>query len=80
MITTDFSGTYDYEKAEAEAEAEHYLHLIAEAKQDQGELDYIARSMAKLATHWSKVLETPEQFEEFCQYFNAKMPDSRFHI
>lgn len=80
METIDFTGTYDYEKTEAEAEAEHYLHLIAEAGQDEQELAYIARNMAKLSTHWGKVLETPEQLEEFCQYFNAKMPDSRFYI
>ena len=80
MLTTDFTGTYDYEKTEAEAEAEHYLHLIAEARDDEREMAYLARSMAKLSAHWGKVLETPEQMEEFCQHFNAKMPDSRFHI
>jgi hypothetical protein len=80
MLTTDFTGTYDYEKTEAEAEAEHYLHLIAEASQDEQELSYLARSMGKLSAHWGKILETPEQFEEFCQHFNAKMPDARFHI
>lgn len=79
MLTTDFSGTYDYEKTEAEAEADYYLELIVEAGNDEEKLKYIARSLSKLPIHWGKIL-TPEQLEEFCHYFNDKMPDSRFYI
>jgi hypothetical protein len=75
MLTTDFSGTYDYEKEEAEHEAEYIIECI----NDDGD-EYAKGRIEKLRIHWQKVLDTKESFDDFCKHFNAKMPNPKFYI
>lgn len=64
-LTTDFSGTYDYEKTEAESEADYFLELAAEYTADE-----MSGKLAKLAEHWAKAL--PDTYDDFRKHFNAK--------
>jgi len=68
-LTTDFSGTYDYEKTEAESAANHILEDICMGYfMDRDGVDLaVKRELA----HWTKVLDTG--FSEFEGYFYATL-------
>jgi len=64
MLTTDFTGKYDYEKEEAE----HASQYILDDLQD-GYLtfDELPERIMKERLHWKKCL--PETFNNFDSYF-----------
>jgi|DEB19_MinimDraft_3_1074340.scaffolds.fasta_scaffold28297_3 hypothetical protein len=64
MLTTDFTGTYDYEKEEAEHAANYILEDIACGYLD---LEDIQAKVDKERVYWKKCI--PEAFEEFDKYF-----------
>lgn len=66
MLTTDFTGTYDYEKEEAEHAARYILDELNDAYITPEELG--ARIHKELA-HWKKCI--PDTFEDFERHFNA---------
>lgn len=72
MMTTDFTGTYDYEKAEADHAAIYILEGIAEG-------EYAANELPKLITkklaHWAIALggENSESFQNFKRHFMAAL-------
>ncbi len=80
MLTTDISGTYDYEKEEAFMVAGYYLELIEEANSDTTEIERIVQKIVKEGVHWNKALGGGESFADFVRWFNAKMPSDKFHI
>lgn len=63
MLTSDFSGTYDYEKEEAENEYQDFMEYEKEHSQKENIL-----RVEKLAIYWEKVLS--ETFHEFKMYWN----------
>ena len=68
MLTTDFSGTYDYEREEAEHAADSILEDLACGYITPDELpDRMNRELA----HWNKCL--PDTFDDFLRHFNAAM-------
>ena len=80
MLTTDISGTYDYEREEAEHEAEYICEYIEEAQGDEGELARIVARIEKTGAHWNRALGGGESFADFVRHFNAKMPSAQYHI
>ena len=66
MLTTDFTGTYDYEKEEAQYAAQYLLDLLNDADITPEELP---EKINKELAHWKKCL--PDTFDEFAQHFNA---------
>lgn len=71
MLTTDFSGTYDYEKTEAESEAEYLLEGLAEGYYSPEQFE---QAKAKTVSRWAKVFaKEPESLAEFLQYFHARL-------
>ncbi len=68
MLTTDFSGTYDYEKEEA-------IHAAAYILEDlyDGYLTFeeLPERIQKERTHWKKCI--PETFDDFDKYFIEEM-------
>jgi len=71
MKTTDFSGTYDYEKVEAESEAEYLLEGLAEGYYSPQQFE---QAKTKTLAHWQKVFtKEPESMAEFAKYFNARI-------
>lgn len=72
MITTDFSGTYDYEKEEAENEAASILADKADGYY-RSEPEYQA-AVGKILAHWGKVFSgEPESLADFTRHFNAAL-------
>ncbi len=68
MLTTDFSGTYDYEREEAEHAADSILEDLACGYITPDELpDRMNRELA----HWKKCI--PDTFDDFLRHFNAAM-------
>lgn len=65
MLTTDFTGTYDYEKEEA-AEAANYIL----GEYDSGFIypHELPVRIEKELQHWSRILET-NSFSEFKEHF-----------
>lgn len=80
MLTSDFTGTYDYEKEEAEHEAEYIRECIDEAQGDEAEISRILARIVKLGAHWNRALGGGESFADFVRHFNAKMPSAQYHI
>lgn len=72
MLITDFTGTYDYEKAEADHVAAYILEGIAEGEYTADELP---RLISKELAHWAKSLggESSESFEDFKRHFLAAL-------
>lgn len=70
MLTTDFTGTYDYEKTEAEHAAEYILDNLANGDIEPGDL---LSTMLKELAHWRVVL--PDTFEDFNKHFRAFIKD-----
>ena len=74
MLTTDFTGTYDYEKEEAEHAADFILDDLYDGYITPEELP--ARLLKEL-THWKKCI--PDTFEEFEKHFNARIESGLDH-
>jgi hypothetical protein len=71
MLTTDFSGTYDYEKDEAESEADTLLADLADGYYSP---DQFEAAKTKTLAHWTKVFRgEPESLAEFSKYFNERL-------
>jgi hypothetical protein len=64
MITTDFSGTYDYEREEAENSAQELLGI----KGDYSKEEFDALIMREVL-HWKKCLDSEESFDCFLGHF-----------
>ena len=69
MLTTDFSGTYDYEKTEAVHAAEILLEDLQEGYITSSELP--AR-IEKTLSKWQSLLNS-ESFKEFESHFLATL-------
>lgn len=68
MQVTDFTGTYDYEKAEALAEVAYMRELMQEGELTADQLPaYVERTRA----HWRKALSDPQSFADFDAHFTA---------
>ena len=64
MLTTDFTGTYDYEQEEAKHAASYILNELYD-----GEItpEQLPLKLEKERQHWKKHL--PDTFEEFDKHF-----------
>lgn len=76
MMTTDFSGTYDYEKAEADHAAVYILEGIAEGEYT---LDELPKLITKELAHWAAALggENSESFQDFKRHFMAAFENAK---
>ena len=68
MLTTDFTGTYDYEKDEALNAANYILESLHDGEISPGTLP---EALLKERQHWKKHL--PDTFEDFDKHFNARI-------
>jgi len=68
-LTTDFSGTYDYEKTEAEHAATGILEDICMGYYT--DIDGVDFAVKREMAHWAKCLDTG--FSEFQGYFYATL-------
>lgn len=68
MLTTDFTGTYDYEKTEAIHAADYILELLHDGEITPGTLP---AEILKERQHWKKHL--PDTFQDFDKHFNAQI-------
>lgn len=68
MLTTDFTGTYNYEKEEAIEAADYILESLHDGDITPGTLP---AALLKELQHWKKYL--PDTFEDFDKYFNARI-------
>jgi hypothetical protein len=68
MLTTDFTGTYDYEKEEALHAANYILESLHDGEISPGNLP---ATLLKERQHWKKHL--PDTFEDFDKHFNARI-------
>jgi len=68
MLTTDFTGAYNYEKEEAVNAANYILESLYD-----GEITPATLPAALLSerTHWKKYL--PDTFEDFDTHFNSRI-------
>ena len=74
MLTTDFTGTYDYEKEEAEHAARYILDSVYD-----GDLtaDDLPETLLKERTHWKKCI--PETFEDWDAHFTRAINEGLEH-
>lgn len=79
MITTDFSGTYDYEKEEAEAVAGG---LLEDLRGGYYTADQFANACQKEAAHWQRALggKDSESYKDFARHFNAVIKETQVSI
>ena len=68
MLTTDFTGTYDYEQDEALHAANYILESLHDGEITPGKLP---AALLKERQHWKKHL--PNTFEDFDKHFNARI-------
>lgn len=75
MMTTDLTGTYDYEKAEADHAAAYVLEGIAEGEYAPGELPKL---ITEELAHWAAALggENSESFQDFKRHFMAALENA----
>ena len=74
MKTTDFSGTYDYERTEADFCAGTILDHIRHGYHTRETLDEAVR---KERAHWAKYLDDGESLNDFLRHFDAALsPDA----
>ena len=72
MKTTDFSGTYDYEREEAQYCAYEILEDIRAGYHTRETFnDAVKREKA----HWSKCLDAGESLNDFLKHFDATLSD-----
>ena len=69
MLTTDFTGTYDYERGEAWEKAQYFLEFII----PDSTPSEIAADVAKEAAHWAKCLDAAG-FADFADEWNRLVP------
>lgn len=74
MLTTDFSGTYDYEEEEANSEFDWFLEraLGWDNEQQEGFVE-------KTQSFWKKALE-PEGYIDFCKQWNKRAGENGFRL
>lgn len=79
MITTDFSGSYDYEKEEAEAIA---VPMFEDLQSGYYTLEQFAAACQKEAAHWQRVLggKDSESYQDFARHFNAAIKETQISI
>ena len=65
MLTTDFSGTYDYEREEAEHAAQYILDDLNDGYITPDEFQ---DRLAKERQHWKKCL--PDTFDDWNNHFD----------
>lgn len=70
MLTTDISGTYDYEQEMAHAVADD---LLADLKSGYFTPEQFAEACAKERAHWAKFLDEPGSLDDFLKHFNARL-------
>ena len=68
MLTTDITGTYDYEETEAMHAASYILGLLHDGEITPATLP---EALLNELTHWKKHL--PDTFEDFYKYFNKEI-------
>ena len=68
MLTTDCTGTYDYEKEEAIEAANYILESLHDGDISPGTLP---EAILKERQHWRKYL--PDTFNDFDKHFNARI-------
>lgn len=68
MLTTDFTGTYDYEKEEAQHAASYLLEDLSLAYIT---LEEFPDKILKELTHWKKCI--PDTFDDFERHFKAEI-------
>ena len=71
MLTTDFSGTYDFEKTEAIIAADHICDDLHDGYNDY---EQHLEAITKTLVHWKKYL-TPEGFDDFSKHFHARIAE-----
>lgn len=71
MTTTDFAGSYDYERTEAKSEAESFLLRVFASEYTEQENRARAN---KLLAHWTKVL-CAEGLKDFCDEWNKHVKE-----
>ena len=64
MLTSDFTGAYDYEREEAINSFEHFM-LYRSEYTDKEQCEEVEKEQV----YWQKILE-PEGFEDFCRAWN----------
>lgn len=74
MLTTDFSGTYDYEKEEAQHAAQFLLDDIYDGLLSHEELP---AKIEKERQHWKKCL--PDTFDDWDRHFTATIESGLAH-
>ena len=67
MLTTDFTGTYDYEMEEAHHAAQYIVEDYTDGYIESS--DELHHRINKERMHWKKCL--PETFEDFDKHFIA---------
>lgn len=65
MKTTDFSGTYDYEREEAAAEVASLAEYADEYTREE-----LAARIARTRAHWARVLDGASR-DDFMRHFDA---------
>jgi hypothetical protein len=70
MQTTDFTGTYDYEKEEALCEANY---LIEQVEDGSLTIDQLPLKIERARIHWRKYLNNSESFADFDAHFTATL-------
>lgn len=68
MLTTDFTGTYDYEKQEALHEAGYLIECLQEGDFTTDELPAKAEH---IRAHWRKAFSNSESFADFNAHFTS---------
>ena len=68
MLTTDITGTYDYEREEAINAANYILELLYDGEITPATLP---ETLLKERAHWKKHL--PDTFEYFDAHFNHRL-------
>lgn len=74
MLTSDFSGTYDYEKEEAQHAAQFLLDDIFDGYLSHEE---VPAKIEKERQHWKKCL--PDTFEDWDRHFTAAIESGLNH-
>ena len=74
MLTTDFTGTYDYEQEEAKHAASYILNELYD-----GEItpEQLPLKLEKERQHWKKHL--PDTFEDFDKHFTQFISEGLEH-
>lgn len=68
MLTTDFSGSYDYEREEASDAAAYFLGLLDDMSDEEARA-YVMRE----SSHWRHVLD-PDGYMDFMDEWGKHVP------